>query len=421
MLAKKRRVRCLGRARAGMDRRGSRFLSYCGMMNWVSVLARTSASLKEEVVIKALILSCNTGGGHNTAGRALLEALQARGLSCEMRDTLAFAGRNTSRTVSGSYIKITQYVPGLFGTMYHAGDFISSAKRHSPVYFANTLYAKALGDYVTKNGYDTVFSPHLFPAEALTYLRGRGLRVRSYGVATDYTCTPFWEETDVDVFFIPHEDLRAEYEAKGFAPERLVVTGIPVSRRFADKTPQAAARAKLGLKREGALFLLMTGSMGFGDVPELVDDLLRLADPAARVLVLTGNNPRLMDTLAARYGDEPRVRAIGFTREVALYMDACDVLLTKPGGLSSTEAAVKNVPTVHTAPIPGCETENARFFGDRGASVAATDAEDAARAAVRLAADPAACEAMLACQRAVVNPRAADDILDYALRRERDA
>ncbi len=368
--------------------------------------------------MKALVLSCNTGGGHNTAGRALTEALTARGIPCEMRDTLAFASRGTSRTVSGGYIKITQRIPGLFGKLYYAGDLISSAKRRSPVYFANTLYAKALGDYITQNGFDTVFSPHLFPAEALTYLRRHGLNVRSYGVATDYTCSPFWEETDVDVFFIPHEDLRAEYESKGFAPDRLAVTGIPVSARFREKTPQPTARAKLGLRREGKLYLLMTGSMGFGDVPDLVDGLLKQTDPSARVLVLTGNNPRLTETLASRYPDEPRLRAIGFTKEVALYMDACDVLLTKPGGLSSTEAAIKNVPTVHTAPIPGCETENARFFGDRGASIATDSPAASVQAAVRLARDPAACEAMLRCQRELINPRAADDILDQTLQLE---
>ena len=67
-----------------------------------------------------------------------------------------------------------------------------------------------------------------------------------------------------------------------------------------------------------------------------------------------------------RFCSDCRVLAVPFTDNVQLYMDACDVLLTKPGGLSSTEAAVKNVPMVHTDPIPGCETKNAQFFMDRG-------------------------------------------------------
>ena len=369
--------------------------------------------------MKALILSCNTGQGHNTAAKALLEALTNREIPCEMRDTLTFGGKYASQTVSGSYIKITQRAPGLFGRMYRVGDLVSNPRVHSPVYFANALYARALGEYITQNEIDTVFSPHLFPAEALTHLRKRGLHVRSYGVATDYTCTPFWEETDVDLFFIPHADLRAEYEGKGFAPGRLMETGIPVSGRFREKTPRAAARARLGLKREGDIFLLMTGSMGFGDVPDIVDGLLAQAEPTARVLVLAGSNHRLMEALAGRYGGEPRVKPIPFTKEVALYMDACDVLLTKPGGLSSTEAAVKRVPMVHTAPIPGCETINARFFDRHGASVATEGPAESVRAAVRLAGDPLACERMLRCQRELVNPRAADEILDHVLALER--
>ena len=364
--------------------------------------------------MKTLILSCNTGQGHNAAGKALLEALRLREQPCEMLDTLQFGSRNASAYISGGYIKVTQTIPSLFGQMYRAGELISSSKRKSPVYFANTLYANKLARYIEENGFDTVLSPHLFPAEALTYLRRKhGLKVRSFGVATDYTCTPFWEETDVDAFFIPQEALRAEYERKGFASERLITTGIPVSRAFREKHAHAEARALLALPAEGELYLLMTGSMGFGDVPDLVRELCRRAEPNATVLILVGRNARLQAKLESDFADEPRVRCVPFTKQVPLYMDACDVLLTKPGGLSSTEAAVKNVPFVHTAPIPGCETVNARLFAEHGLSIATRTPVESAEAAVRLARDPALAQRQLEAQRAFVNANAADDICDF--------
>ncbi len=362
--------------------------------------------------MKALILSCNTGQGHNAAGKALLEALRLRGVPCEMKDTLAFGGERVSVGVSGTYVRCTQVAPGVFGGMYRAAAFISSPKHKSPVYFANTLYAEKLADYIVTNGFDTVLSPHLFPAEALTYLRGHGLKVRSFGVATDYTCTPFWEETDVDRFFIPHEALRAEYEGKGFAPERLLATGIPVSRAFRLKRPQAEAREALGLPREGRVYLTMTGSMGFGDVPDLLDALLKRAQPDAHILALTGRNARLVARLRQQFAQDQRVRCVPFTKEVPLYMDACDVLLSKPGGLSTTEAAVKNVPLVHTAPIPGCETVNARLFSMRGLSIATRSPEESAEAACYLAGAERARNRQLEAQRDFVNPAAADDICD---------
>lgn len=370
--------------------------------------------------MKALILSCNTGQGHNTAGRAVLEALALRGVAAEMRDALAFGGHKTSSYVSGGYITIAQRAPQLFGQMYRVGATISNPRVKSPVYFANTLYAAKLRDYIISNGVDTVICPHLFPAEAVTFLRRRqGLRVRCYGVATDYTCTPFWEETDVDLFFIPHERLRAEYERKGFPPERLMVTGIPVSRAFRGRADRAEARRTLGLPQDKRLYLLMSGSMGFGDVPDIAGDIVRLGGEDAIVLVLTGHNERLTRRLRERFGGDGRVRPVGYTTQVALYMDACDVTLTKPGGLTSTEAAVKNVPFVHTAPIPGCETENQRFFGELGVALPTTTPLESAQAALLLGADEALRERMLACQRAQINARAADDIVDEMLRRER--
>ncbi len=368
--------------------------------------------------MKTLILSCNTGQGHNSAGRALLEEFTRRGLPCEMKDALAYGRPRTSELVSEGYVRMTQYAPAVFGGMYRAGEFLSNPRRKSPVYLANIRYAEKLAEDITHNGYDTVLCPHLFPAEALTFLRRRrGLEARFYGVATDYTCSPFWEETDIDRFFIPHEGLRAEYEGKGFTPGRLVVTGIPVASAFRQKTPTAEARAALGLPADGPAYLVMTGSMGFGDVAEIVAALLDRSGTEACVGVMIGRNAALDTLLAARFGENARVRRIPFTRRVPLYMDACDVLLSKPGGLSSTEAAVKNVPLVHTAPIPGCETANARFFAARGLSVATATPEESAAAAVRLAGDRKARERQLAAQRATVNPSAAEDICGWLLAR----
>lgn len=368
---------------------------------------------KGVLVLKVLILSCNTGQGHNTAGRALLEALTAHGIPAEMHDALSFGGERTSLIVSGGYVKMTQVRPAMFGRLYRAGAAISNPHIKSPVYFANSLYAKKLMRFISVNGFDTVLCPHLFPAEALTWLRRRhGLNVRVYGVATDYTCTPFWEETDVDCFFIPHAALRSEYERKGFPADRLMETGIPVSRAFRDKLDMRDARARLGLEQDKTLYLLMSGSMGFGDVPEIASHLLSLCGPDARVLVLVGSNERLKETLAQRFGGDSRLIPVDYTTQVAVYMDACNVVLTKPGGLTSTEAAVKNIPFVHTAPIPGCETENARFFGSLGVSLPTATPLESAQAALLLANDEAVRRRQLACQREQINANAADDIVD---------
>ena len=106
--------------------------------------------------MKTLILSCNTGGGHNTAGRALLEELNRRDLPAEMLDALSFGRKHTSRIVSQSYISVASVTPKLFGGIYHLGDFISSSHRKSPVYLANAAYAERLNRFLEAQRYTDV-------------------------------------------------------------------------------------------------------------------------------------------------------------------------------------------------------------------------------------------------------------------------
>ena len=107
-----------------------------------------------------------------------------------------------------------------------------------------------------------------------------------------------------------------------------------------------------------------------------------------------------------------QVRALPYTERVGEYLDASDVLVSKPGGLSSTEAAVKEIPLVHMAPLPGWEEDNVRFFTARGMSLTGEGSGEMAAAAARLLSDPAAAERMCACQRREINKHAASDILD---------
>ena len=165
------------------------------------------------------------------------------------------------------------------------------------------------------------------------------------------------------------------------------------------------------LPQDVPAFLVMTGGEGCGNASALTEALLdRLENRQARIVVLAGRNKSLRDEIACRFGGDERVLALPFTDRVELFMSACDVLLTKPGGISSTEAAVHGTALIHTAPIPGCETINARFFSERFMSILAPDEQAAAQSAVRLAEDPAQRERMLSAQAQYIDPLAAERI-----------
>ncbi len=257
-------------------------------------------------------------------------------------------------------------------------------------------------------------SPHLFPAEAFSYLkRERKLRMPGYFVSTDYAPIPFLEELNMDGIFIPHEDLKKTFIDQGIPENRLICTGIPVSAKFRTRLSKREARKRTGIPEDAVMFLVMTGGDGGGNAVALTKELLENTGSRARVVVLTGRNENLKDSLEERFATDERVMPMAFTETVEVYMDACDVLLSKPGGITSTEAAVKNVPLIHSTPIPGVETKNARFFSRHGMSVLAAGKDDAAENAVRLSRDPEAMKRICEAQRQYVNVRAAEDICEH--------
>lgn len=320
--------------------------------------------------MKVLILSCNTGEGHNSAGRAVKEAVERSGHQAVMMDMMILAGPRTSALVGGSYVKIVKYVPRLFQMLYRAGTAVSSDRRKSPVYRGCALMAKKLERFLAANPFDVIVTPHLFPAETLTAMRHRGtLTQKCVAVATDYTCIPFWEETDCDYYVIPHEDLKEEFRTKGIPEEKLLPLGIPVRQSFLSGRERKEAKRRCQIPLEEKTFLVMSGSMGFGKIQLFVMELARHLKENEGIVVICGNNRRLERILCRELDGRKNVRILGYTPYVSDYMDACDVIFTKPGGLTSTEAAVKNIPIIHTRPIPGCEEKNLKFFQNRGMSV----------------------------------------------------
>ena len=366
---------------------------------------------------KVLILSCNTGGGHNAAGRAIFEELCRRGCSCAFADYLGLASRRISRNISQGYVDMVTKVPRLFGIIYKAGGLISSKYIKSPVYFANVLNKDNLRRFIQENGFNVAVMPHLFPAEALTALNRRGdMNVRSVVISTDYTCIPFWEETKPDVFILPHRELEQEYCRAGIPPERLLPLGIPVSEQFNKRTDKKTARVKLGLNPERPCVLIMSGSMGFGDASSLISGLISRYGDGVSAVLLGGGNQQLKSRVRSEFAGRDNVTVVDFTPLVGLYMDAADVLLTKPGGLTTTEFAVKNVPAILTRPIPGCETKNAEFFTSHGMAASCKSVADQLEVIDLLLSNRAAREKMMRAQRENINRFAARDICDYILR-----
>jgi processive 1,2-diacylglycerol beta-glucosyltransferase len=278
-------------------------------------------------------------------------------------------------------------------------------------------YARVLEEHIQQGEYDAVVTSHLFPAETLTYLKRHGrLTIPFYAVMTDYTCSPFWEETRPDVFFTPSEHISDLFIKKGVPCELILPYGIPVRKKTLEHEGKTSARNRLGISLGANLIVVMGGSMGGGRMVAVVRELLRRTPNKTLIVALCGTNHHLKNRLCNHFSMDARLKALDYTDQAALWMEACDVLMTKPGGLTCTEAAVIGVPLVLTAPIPGCESCNAAYFESLGLARRAFAPATAATAAIALLNNELAQQAMQHNQRKHINALAADDIAREILR-----
>lgn len=322
--------------------------------------------------MEILILSCGTGGGHNAAGAAVKEELEIRGHNVEVLNPYTLQSGKLANVIDKIYIRLVQKAPSIFGFIYKIGNLYRKLPFKSPVYFINGNMVLKVQQYLESHRFDAIVMPHLFPAEIITQMKKNGCSLpRTIFVATDYTCIPFTEETDCDYYIIPSEDLKGEYIKKGIDEAKIKAFGIPTKAAFQSKMTKEEAKCKLGLSKDSSHILIFGGSIGAGKIEKVVKFLYRYyEDVKVELIVICGNNDSLYAKLNKEYKD--KIKLIRHTDDMAEYLKASDVVIAKPGGLSSTEAAVTGAALIHMTPIPGCETYNMRYFITRGMSIGMT-------------------------------------------------
>lgn len=359
---------------------------------------------------KLLILTTSTGGGHNAAARAVAEAARVQGLMAEVRDCMAPVGEGFSRQVSRVYVSMVQRKPKMFGKVYRLGRSVSDWDKRrgmtSPVYLFNVGCSAALKRLLDAEKPDAVVCTHLYAGQMMTHLkRHGGFTGLTAFVMTDYTVVPFQEEVRCDRLYLSRPGLESAYEGRTV---EMRVFGIPVSP--ACRVAREALMAED--VPEGSGVLLLGGSMGAGDLPQAVDALLPLMTSGSTLQVVCGSNETARNELTARYAGEGRVNVLGQVDDMPRRMaDAC-VVVSKAGGLTSSEVAAIGRPFVIWKPIEGCETENARYFTSQHMALWAKTAEELHAQVAHLLQDEAARRNMVRHQRETVDGLAAQHIVE---------
>lgn len=350
------------------------------------------------------------------AGRAMQEVLSSAGHTAEFMDVMMLSGKKTSRAVGGAYIGLSRHFPNIFGGLYKAGKLVTSKNRKSPVYYANCLLVNRLYDYIFRNRYDAIVMPHLFPAEMITGIYKRMPNVKmplTVAIATDYTCIPFWEETACDYYVIPHEELTEEFVNAGIRRDKIRTYGIPVSQEYSKNFDKKSLRIKAGIPQDAIVYMIAGGSMGYDKMNRFSIEFAERISSNEYCIITCGSNKEMYSYLKRRLCRYKNVKILGYTTHMPEYLALSDVYYTKPGGLSSTEAAVRNIPTVFLSAIPGCEIKNKEFFISHGMASGAEGVTESLNEGRRLYAMKHESDNMKFNQRKYLNPKAAEDIMHF--------
>lgn len=326
---------------------------------------------------KILLLSVSAGAGHMRAAEAIrATAAQADGeIDATHLDVMNFVTAGFRKLYTDFYIKLVNKAPALWGYLYHATNEArpdsSMEKFRRGVERLNT---RALRKEITAFDPDVIICTHFLPAEILSrMIRKERLACPVWVQVTDFDLHRMWVHDHMSGYFAANEEVAFRMRAQGVAASAIHVTGIPIMPVFAQALDRGTCAREYGLDPRRTTFMLMGGGAGLGSLDQVAERLLAL-DGDFQLIVLAGKNAQALaalQTLAARYPG--RLLPQGFTDKVERLMACADLVITKPGGLTTSECLAMGLPMIVNAPIPGQEERNADFLLEQGVALKAFD------------------------------------------------
>jgi processive 1,2-diacylglycerol beta-glucosyltransferase len=405
--------------------------------------------------MRVLIATVTAGAGHLAAAAALDETWRSVRPQdvVDHVDLVKFFSPLHRKIVADGYVTLVQHAPELWGLMFTKTDnpkLAQSLNRVKRLFPSNSRLK--FTRYVQQFRPDAVLCTHYLPLETMARLKAKAERearprpsrarvVRSdgewrrrgdgaseYGTAgegctplplvvsivTDFEAHALWMEPCVDLYCVAAEETKARLVARGAEPEDVVATGIPVSSRFSSKPQPKEVRKALGLRDDLPVMLVLSGGFGMGPVAEIVAALDKVGR-SFQTLVVTGRNEELRRELATADRKHP-THVLGYASNMHELMAVADLIITKPGGLTSSEALAMGKPLFILNPIPGQEAANSDFLLERGAAAKVNRVEDLPYRVEQLIGSKKL-EEMARAARLLGRPRAANDICDEVVRR----
>ena len=334
---------------------------------------------------KVLIMSASTGGGHNRAAKAMKDEIEKKcidgeHITCEIIDSLKLINTTMDKIISSGYEKSAKYTPKAWGGVYKMSDANIVSKHEYKGNLFNTLLASKLKKLLKERKPDLIIGTHPFPMIALSTLKKKYPYRNAFNsffvpplisVLTDYTAHSTYIQDEIDYYIAGDEYVKEVLISEGVDGDKIKPYGIPVEKSFLEHREKSVVLEELGLAPDKFTVLLMGGSFGAGNIKDTLKELLEI-DRDFQIIVITGRNETLKEKLEKsleKHTIDKNISILGFTQDMNDILSAVDIIVSKPGGLTTTECLLKELPMIIPYYIPGQEEENMDFLSNCGAAL----------------------------------------------------
>jgi processive 1,2-diacylglycerol beta-glucosyltransferase len=309
--------------------------------------------------MKILIIYATAGAGHKKAAEAIYHGLQAResGYDIRLLDALDYTNPFFKKIYPSGYTFLVTHLPWAWGFFFAMIDLPwMQPLVHGLRRLYNGFNARALEKFLIQEQFDAVITTQFLSAEVSAYLKRRGkIKSRIICVVTDFDVHRIWVNAGIDIYTAACDYTKNKLIALGVAPEKIFITGIPTDPKFALSPDPIDLKKKLGIQDGVWTILIATGSFGMGPIEKIMELLDNY-----QLLIVCGQNRDLYERLRPKAHKNAHV--LGLVDNMEELMAVSDIMVTKPGGLSISEALVKKLPMIFFSAIPGQETNNIKVL-----------------------------------------------------------
>ncbi|MFD0589844.1 glycosyltransferase [Paenibacillus sp. GCM10027627] len=314
---------------------------------------------------RVLLLSEGFGAGHTQAAYALAMGLKqlCPTISAKVIELGKFLNPVLGPLIVSAYRKTVSSQPKMVGFMYRS-NYKRPTNRLAQ-YALHRVFYMQTAQVIAQLKPELIVCTHPVPNMVVARLKRLGLDVPLYTLITDYDAHGSWVSPNVNQYLVSSSVVKARLEEKGIAPGRVEVTGIPIHPNFWKPSPKETVREEYGLS-DMPTVLVMGGGWGILYEDNALSYMTKWRESTQLIFCVGSNEAMKEKMLADPMFQHPNIRIMGYTRDVHKLMDAADLLVTKPGGMTCTEGMSKGLPMLFYEPIPGQEEENCEYFIHNG-------------------------------------------------------